>query len=464
MPDAPLTSPPADERTDRRRLRTVVLSSLLGTTVEWYDFFLYSTAAGLVFGKLFFPTGNDTIGTILSFATFAVGFLARPIGGLLFGHIGDRIGRKRTLAVTMGVMGGSTTLIGLLPTYETAGVWAPVLLLVLRVAQGVALGGEWAGAVLLSVEHGPAGRKGRYGSYPQIGLALGLALGTGAFALLSNVLSDGAFLRYGWRVAFLVSLALVVLGIAVRLKVDETPAFQQIERRRAASRIPLAQLLRDPGTRRHTLLGMAARWGEGAAFNTWGVFAITYATSTLKLPRTSVLLAVTFAALLMAVLIPLSGSLVDRQGARRTYTTGIALFGLAVFPAFLLFRCTGIWGFAVTLAVTLGVIHAYFYGAQGTLFAALFPPEVRYTGMSIVYQLSGVFASGITPLLMTTFLALGHGTPWLACGYLATTAAVSVWATSRIRPSDMYFATGSASPQNHTAEPSSERAPASAAR
>ncbi|MFD3417499.1 MFS transporter [Streptomyces decoyicus] len=188
MPDTPLTSSPADERTDRRRLRTVVLSSLLGTTVEWYDFFLYSTAAGLVFGKLFFPTGNDTIGTILSFATFAVGFLARPIGGLLFGHIGDRIGRKRTLAVTMGVMGGSTTLIGLLPTYETAGVWAPVLLLVLRVAQGVALGGEWAGAVLLSVEHGPPGRKGRYGSYPQIGLALGLALGTGAFALLSNVL------------------------------------------------------------------------------------------------------------------------------------------------------------------------------------------------------------------------------------------------------------------------------------
>ncbi|MFD3417498.1 MFS transporter [Streptomyces decoyicus] len=259
--------------------------------------------------------------------------------------------------------------------------------------------------------------------------------------------------------AFLVSLALVVLGIAVRLKVDETPAFQQIERRRAASRIPLAQLLRDPGTRRHTLLGMAARWGEGAAFNTWGVFAITYAASTLKLPRTSVLLAVTFAALLMAVLIPLSGSLVDRQGARGTYTTGIALFGLAVFPAFLLFRSTGIWGFAVTLAVTLGVVHAYFYGAQGTLFAALFPPEVRYTGMSVVYQLSGVFASGITPLLMTTFLALGHGTPWIACGYLATTAAVSVWATSRIRPSDMYFATGSASPQTHTADLSSRTGP-----
>jgi len=430
--------------TSRRPLRTVVLASLLGTTVEWYDFFLYSTAAGLVFGDLFFPTGNDTVGTILSFATFAVGFLARPIGGLLFGHIGDRIGRRRTLAVTMSLMGGSTALIGLLPTYQQIGVWAPILLLVLRVAQGVALGGEWAGAVLLSVEHGPAGREGRYGSFPQIGLALGLALGTGVFALLSNVLSDDAFLSYGWRVAFLVSLLLVVLGITVRLKVDETPAFRQVEQRQSASRVPVARLLRDPDTRRHTVLGMLARWGEGAAFNTWGVFAISYATSTLDLPRTPVLLAVTFAALVMAVLIPLSGSVVDRYGARRMYMIGMALFGLSVFPAFWLFHSTGVWGFAAAIALTLGVVHASFYGAQGTLFASLFPAEVRYTGMSVVYQLSGVYASGITPLLMTTFLALGHGTPWIACGYLAATAVVSVWATSRIRPSGVYFASGTA--------------------
>lgn len=422
------------------RMRTVIVSSLLGTTVEWYDFFLYSTAAGLVFGKLFFPTSDGTVGTILAFATFAVGFLARPIGGVVFGHIGDRVGRRRTLALTMGLMGVSTALIGVLPTYRQAGVLAPALLLVLRILQGVALGGEWAGAVLLAVEHGPRTRKGRFGSYPQIGLALGLALGTGIFALLSNVLSDAAFRGYGWRLAFLISLVLVGLGVAVRLRVDETPAFREVQRRRSAPRVPLARLLRDPVTRRHTLLGMLARWGEGAAFNTWGVFAISYATSTLGLPRTRVLLAVTFAALVMAVLIPVSGSLVDRRGARTVYLSGMTLFALSVFPAFWLFRSGGVWGFAAVLTVTLGVIHAYFYGAQGTLFAGLFPAEVRYTGMSFVYQVSGVYASGITPLLMTTFLALDGGQPWIACGYLASTAVVSVFATWRLRPAQLHFA------------------------
>lgn len=442
MSETTRTHVPPAGRDERQGLRTVVFASLLGTTMEWYDFFLYSTAAGLVFGKLFFPTANATVGTLLSFATFAVGFLARPIGGLLFGHIGDRIGRRRTLAVTMGLMGASTALIGVLPTYARAGMWAPALLLVLRVVQGVALGGEWAGAVLLSIEHGPDGRKGRYGSFPQIGLALGLALGTGLFALLSNVLSDAAFLGYGWRLAFLISLVLVAVGIAVRLRVDETPAFREVERRRSASRVPLATLLRDRASRRLTVLGMLARWGEGAAFNTWGVFAISYATSNLHLPRTPVLLAVTAAALLMAVLIPVSGSRVDRLGARRTYGVGMALYGLCVFPAFWLFKSAGTWGFALGTVVALGVVHAYFYGAQGTLFAALFPTEVRYTGMSFVYQVSGVYASGITPLLMTAFLSLDHGAPWIACGYLAATSLISVVATWRIRPSDLRFAGG----------------------
>ncbi len=431
------------EPTDPRKLRTVVLSSLLGTTVEWYDFFLYSTAAGLVFGELFFPTTDGTIGTMLSFATFAVGFLARPVGGLLFGHIGDRIGRKRTLAFTMSLMGVSTALIGALPTYEQAGILSPVLLLVLRIAQGVALGGEWAGAVLLAVEYGPKGRKGRFGSYPQIGLALGLALGTGAFALLNHVLSDVAFLGYGWRAAFLVSLVLVAVGLTVRLKIDETPAFRALRRLQETPKsAPLVELLRQRISRRHVLLGMLARWGEGAAFNTWAVFALTYATTTLKLERTAVLLAVTAAAVVMAVAIPVSGALADRQGARRVYFTGMGMFAASVFPAFWVFGLGGPWAFASVLVVTLGLVHAYFYGAQGTLFAALFATQVRYTGMSFVYQMSGIFASGITPLIMTALLALGHGTPWAACGYLALTALVSMWATSRLREQDLYVVTG----------------------
>ncbi|CAL9291895.1 MFS transporter [Streptomyces sp. SudanB182_2057] len=429
--------------TDPRTLRTVVLASLLGTTVEWYDFFLYSTAAGLVFGKLFFPTADGTVGTMLSFATFAVGFVARPVGGLLFGHVGDRIGRKHTLAFTMGLMGVSTALIGLLPTYEQAGVLAPASLLVLRVAQGVALGGEWAGAVLLAVEYGPTGRKGRFGSYPQIGLALGLALGTGVFALLDDVLGEAAFLDYGWRIAFLVSLVLVVVGLTVRLRIEETPAFRAAGRLRETPRpAPLVQLLREPAARRHVLLGMLARWGEGAAFNTWAVFALTYATGTLRLDRTPVLLAVTAAALVMAALIPVAGRAVDRRGARGVYRAGMAAFAVSVFPAFWLFGTGGAPAFAVTLVVTLGVVHAWFYGAQGTLFAALFATPVRYTGMSFVYQVSGVFASGVTPLIMTALLAFGSGSPWWACGYLALTGLVSVWATGRLRGEDLHVATG----------------------
>ncbi|WP_405667548.1 MHS family MFS transporter [Streptomyces sp. NBC_01166] len=457
-PEARQSAPePGQGSTSPRRLRTVVLASLLGTTVEWYDFFLYSTAAGLVFNKLFFPTADGTVGTMLSFATFAVGFVARPVGGLLFGHLGDRIGRKHTLAFTMGLMGVSTALIGLLPTYEQVGVLAPALLLVLRVAQGVALGGEWAGAVLLAVEYGPAGRKGRFGSFPQIGLAIGLALGTGVFALLSNVLSESAFLDYGWRIAFLISLVLVVVGLTVRLKIDETPAFRAARRLQELPRAaPLVELLREPAARRHVLLGMLARWGEGAAFNTWAVFAITYATGTLELERTPVLLAVTAAALVMAALIPVSGSAVDRYGARRVYLVGMAAFTLSVFPAFWLFGTGGTWAFAAALVVTLGIVHGSFYGAQGTLFAALFATPVRYTGMSFVYQMSGIFASGITPLIMTALLALGTGSPWWACGYLALTGLVSVWATSRLRDGDQHVPTGPAAsaPPSPAAPPS----------
>lgn len=325
---------PVAERSDqrRRRLRIVVAASLLGTTVEWYDFFLYATAAGLVFNKVFFPNESSLVGTLLAFATFAVGFVMRPIGGVVFGHIGDRIGRKRSLALTMLIMGGATALIGLLPTATQIGAWAPVLLLVLRVLQGFALGGEWGGAVLLAVEHSPDDRRGRYGAVPQVGLALGLAMGTGIFAFLQIVLGPNRFLAYGWRIGFLLSLLLVVIGIVVRLRVDETPAFRELQDLQAASTVPLRDIVREPRSRRNTLLGLLSRWAEGSAFNTWGVFAISYATGALGLNRVSVLVAVTIAALLMAVLLPISGRLTERFGARRVYLVGIACYGLTAFP------------------------------------------------------------------------------------------------------------------------------------
>lgn len=423
----------------RRRLRTVVAASLLGTTVEWYDFFLYATAAGLVFGRLFFPNASSLVGTLLAFATFAVGFVMRPVGGLVFGHIGDRIGRKRSLALTMLIMGGATALIGALPTAAAIGVWAPILLLVLRVLQGFALGGEWGGAVLLAVEHSPGDRRGRFGAIPQVGLALGLALGTGIFALLQVELGSAEFLAYGWRIAFLLSLVLVVVGVLVRWRVDETPAFQELRDLEAASTVPIREIFRGARSRRNTLLGLLSRWAEGSAFNTWGVFAISYATGALGFHKVPVLVVVTIAALVMAVLLPVSGALTDRYGARRVYLAGVACYGLAAFPAFALFGTRNLVLFGLAMVVVFGVVHALFYGAQGTLFSSLYPTQTRYTGLSFVYQFSGIYASGVTPMILTALIAAAGGAPWLACGYLVATAVISVIATALIRERDLYL-------------------------
>jgi MFS family permease len=423
----------------RRRLRIVIAASLLGTTVEWYDFFLYATAAGLVFNKVFFPDASSLVGTLLAFATFAVGFVMRPIGGLVFGHIGDRVGRKRSLALTMLIMGGATALIGALPTAAQIGAWAPVLLLALRILQGFALGGEWAGAVLLAVEHSPGERRGRFGAIPQVGLALGLALGTGIFAILQIVLGQDRFLAYGWRIGFLLSLVLVAIGIVVRLRVEETPAFRQLRDLEAGSTVPIRDIVREPRSRRNTVLGLLSRWAEGSAFNTWGVFAISYATGALGLHRVSVLVVVTIAALLMAVLLPISGVLTDRFGARRVYLAGVAGYGVAAFPAFALFGTKNLVWFGLAMVVVFGVVHALFYGAQGTLYSALYPTGTRYTGLSFVYQFSGIYASGVTPMILTGLIAAAGGTPWVACGYLVATAVISVLATAMIRESDLHF-------------------------
>ena len=345
--------------------RTALWASLVGTTIEWYDFFLYATAASLVFNQAFFPDQSTFVGTLLSFATFAVGFVVRPIGGFVFGHVGDRIGRKRTLAFTMLLMGGATALMGVLPTAAQIGVLAPILLLLLRIVQGFALGGEWAGAVLLAVEHSPTRKRGLFGSVPQVGLALGLALGTGVFALLQVVLPDDAFLAYGWRIAFLFSIVLVIFGVVVRLKASETPAFEKVRDSNDRATVPLREVFRPPFLK-STVLGMLSRWGEGAAFNTWGVFAISYATGTLKLEKVPVLVAVTIAALLMAALLPVSGLLTDRYGPKRVYTIGIAAYGVAVFPVFALFGTKDIVLYSIAIILVFGVIHAVFYGAQGT--------------------------------------------------------------------------------------------------
>ncbi|MGP4016617.1 MFS transporter [Saccharopolyspora sp. 5N708] len=433
--------PPASRPVPLRQIRTVIASSLVGTTVEWYDFFLYSTAASLVFNKLFFPTQNPTVSTMLAFATFFVGFVARPLGGILFGHIGDRIGRKRTLVTTMLLMGVATAAMGVLPTYAEIGLFAPVLLVLLRVVQGLAIGGEWAGAVLMAVEYAPPGKQAKYGAWPQVGLALGLGLGTGLFALLGLVLDEDQFLSYGWRIAFGLSIVLVFVGLVIRLRVAETPAFEQVRAARDTSSAPFLDLFRDRTARRNTLLGLLSRWAEGAAFNTWAVFFLSYATDTLRLPRTDVLVAVMVAAITLAVLLPVFGQFADRWTPRRAYALGAALFALSVYPAFLAFQTRDPLLIGLVIVLVLGVIHAVLYAPQGTLYAQLAPVRLRYTGMSFVYQFSGIYASGLTPLIITALLAASGGSPWWACAYLVLTGAIGTAATLALRPRDLYFGT-----------------------
>jgi MFS family permease len=407
-------------------VRTVLIASLVGTTVEWYDFFLYATAAGLVFPKLFFPVGNDVAATLLAFGTFAVGFVARPIGGVLFGHVGDRLGRKRTLVATMLLMGVATALIGLLPPVSSIGVAAPVLLVVLRILQGLAVGGEWGGAVLLAVENAPTGKRAQFGSVPQIGLGLGLALGTGVFAILGQALDAQTFQTVGWRAAFLLSIVLVVIGLVVRLRVLETPEFVALRERDGTATVPIAEVFKTRGHRRGLVAGLLARWAEGAAFNTWGVFAITYATATAKVDKVVVLLGVTGGALLMAALTPVAGRLADRFGRRLVFGTGVVGFGLTVIPSLLAVRSGSAALTVFVLFLQLGIWYSLMTGAESTLFAELFDTDVRYTGMSLVFQGSGIWASGLTPVVLTALIALGGGSLRWAGGYLALTAVISL--------------------------------------
>lgn len=432
------TGSPVQEEFSKKDIRTVMLSCVVGTTVEWYDFFLYGMAAGLVFDKLYFPTADPLIGTLLAFATFAVGFVARPIGGLIFGHIGDKIGRKTTLVTTMFIMGIATFLIGIIPSYEVIGVAAPILLIIMRIAQGVAVGGEWGGAVLMAVEYAPPGKRGFYGSFPQIGLAIGLVLGTGVFALLGGLLSDEAFLAWGWRIAFLLSAVLVGVGLFIRLKVMETPAFRKLAAVEEKSTIPAVELMKNPRNRRNIFLGMGSRWAEGVAFNLWAVFVIAYGTGTLKLEKNTILLAVMAGAITMVATIPVMGKLSDHIDRRKMYTVGVLILGALTYPALLIMGTGNTLVIVGTIVVVLGVVYPMIYAPEAALFSELFPTRVRYSGISVVYQVSGIFASGMTPLLLAFLLREANGGLGLIVGYILAVTMISAVCTMAIRRKDMF--------------------------
>lgn len=405
-------------------VRRVVFASLLGATIEWYDFFLYGVVAGIVFNKLYFPTTDPYVSTMLAYATFAVGFLARPLGGIVFGHFGDKIGRKSMLVLTLMIMGVATVLIGLLPTYEQIGIWAPLLLLLLRVCQGIGLGGEWGGAVLMAYEYAPKEKRGFYASIPQIGLAIGLCLASGLVGLMSKYLSNEEFLAWGWRVGFIASIILVAIGMYIRLRIMETPDFQVVKSRGAEAKMPFLDLLkRYP---RSVLLGMGARYIDGVFFNIFAVFSIGYLANTVKIPRTDALWAVSSAAFVMIFSIPIFGALSDKLGRPKTYAIGSALLALCAFPGFMAFNTGNIATIYIVLIAVFGIIYAMCYGPEAALFADLFDTRVRYTGISFVYQFSGIFASGITPIIATDLFERGGKQPWLICAYVVFAALVSM--------------------------------------
>lgn len=387
-------------------IRLVAVASMIGTTIEWYDFFLYGTAAALVFNRLFFPTFDPLSGTLAAFGTYTVGFVARPIGGIVIGHYGDRIGRKSMLVLTLIIMGVATFCIGLLPTYEQIGPWAPVALVVLRVAQGFGVGGEWGGAVLMAVEHAPENARGLYGSWPQVGVPAGLLLSTAVFAWFARLPED-QFLSWGWRVPFLVSIVLVGVGFIIRRRILETPAFSRVKDTQSQARLPIVELLRTQ--KKEILLAMGARLAENGAFYIYTVFVLVYGTQKVGIPRQTILTGVLIAAACALVAIPCFGAASDRLGRRPVYIFGATVTALFAYPLFWLLD-TGstplVW-LALVVALVFG--HAPMYGPQAAFLSELFGTRVRYSGASLGSQLSSVLAGGLSPFVATALLPYGRG-------------------------------------------------------
>jgi len=408
--------------------RRIVMASMVGTTIEFYDFYIYATAAVLVFPVLFFPKGDDTAALLASFATFGLAFVARPVGSVLFGHFGDRIGRKATLVAALLTMGLSTVLIGLLPGYQTIGIAAPLLLALCRLGQGLGLGGEWGGAVLLATENAPPGKQAWYGMFPQLGAPLGFLCSTGVFLVLSEYLSDAEFFAWGWRVPFVASALLVLVGLYVRLRLHETPAFQRAIDNNERVRVPMLTVFaKHPGT---LILGTFAATATFVVFYLMTVFSLSWGTSELEYSREQFLVLQMIGVLFFALTIPFSAVIADRRGRRAMLiaaTLGIMAFGLCFAP---LFSSGAPLRVVVFLALGLGLMGLT-YGPLGTALAELFPTSVRYTGASLTFNLAGIVGASLAPYL-ATWLATRHGLAYVGY-YLTAAGTISLLALLLIR-------------------------------
>lgn len=414
---------PSDPAAAARRVNSpaqVLFASLIGTTIEFFDFYIYATAAVIVFPRLFFPASDPASATLASLATFAIAFAARPIGSALFGHFGDRIGRKTTLVAALLTMGLSTVIIGLLPTYRTIGLAAPLLLAVCRFGQGLGLGGEWGGAVLLAIENAPPGRRAWYGMFPQLGAPLGFFCSGTVFVVLSNALTDDQFFRFGWRIPFLASAILVIVGLYVRLTITETPVFRDALHQRARVRLPMLTVVRSHPSA--LVSGTLAALATFVLFYLTTVFALAWGTSALGYTRQQFLMIQLFGILFFALTIPFSARLADRYGRRRTLlwvTIAIAAFGFVMAPL----MESGTLGVMLVMAVGQSLMGLT-YGPLGTALSELFPTAVRYTGSSLTFNLAGIFGASLAPYI-ATWLAKTYGLPYVGY-YLAAAAGLTI--------------------------------------
>jgi metabolite-proton symporter len=413
----------------RRSLPRVVLASLVGATIEWYDFFLYSAAAALVFNTVFFPASDPLVGTMLALGTYALGFVARPVGGIVFGHFGDKVGRKQLLMISLIMMGLATVGIGLLPTYAQVGIWAPIMLVVLRLIQGFAVGGEWGGAVLLVAEYGTAKGRGFWTSWPQVGVPAGNLLAAGVLAVLAGFQSDADFEAWGWRIPFLLSAVLVLIGYWIRQSVAETPVFVEAQRRAAERKQRIERSPAIEAVRRHPrglLLGMGLRLGENVTYYIITAFSLVYATEVVGLPKSVILNAVLVAAAVQVAMLPAWGALSDRFGRRPVLAIGALGTAVWGFAFFRLLETGATVNVVIAMAVGL-VLHGAMSGPEAAFISEMFSTPVRYSASSIAYQLSSILAGSVAPIIaLELFRRTGSATAISI--YLVATCAVSLLA------------------------------------
>jgi MHS family shikimate/dehydroshikimate transporter-like MFS transporter len=416
---------------ETQSLRQVALASFIGTAIEWYDFFLYGTAAALIFNELFFPTAEPTVGTLAAFATFGVGFAARPVGGIIFGHFGDRVGRKSMLVISLLIMGIATAAIGILPSYASIGIAAPILLVVLRLLQGIGVGGEWGGAVLMSVEHAPKGKRGLYGSFPQMGVPAGLFLSTVIFAVMQAATTEQQFTAWGWRIPFLFSILLVGVGLFIRMRLMESPAFQRVKDSGTEAPKPIVDVVKTHP--REVLVAMGMRMAENGIFYVYTVFVLAYAEEHLKLGKSTMLTGVAIAAAIGLFTIPLWGRLSDHYGRKKLYMAGAVFSTLFCFPFFALVdtKETVLVWLAIVLGINVG--HDLMYGPQAAYYSELFGTRVRYSGASLGYQLASVLSGGFAPLIAAALLAANGGSPTLVAAYMVVLGVITIVATAFAR-------------------------------